>query len=127
MRTWILGLVIFVGCGSVKDTTVDAPASGSDAPRIDAGVCISGATVHFVTHELDGGPIVAQAAVPVLGHDTIEALAARILAVEHQLYPLAVKMVASGAACMSGNRVVRDAKSTPIKQNCSLFWPTVEI
>ena len=68
---------------------------------IDAGVCISGATVHFVTHELDGGPIVAQAAVPVLGHDTIEALAARILAVEHQLYPLAVKMVASGAACFT--------------------------
>jgi phosphoribosylglycinamide formyltransferase-1 len=58
---------------------------------IDAGVRISGATVHLVTGELDGGPIVAQAAVPVLQDDTVESLSARILKVEHELYPLVLR------------------------------------
>jgi phosphoribosylglycinamide formyltransferase-1 len=58
---------------------------------IDAGVRISGASVHLVTDELDGGPIVAQAAVPVLQDDTVESLSARILKVEHELYPLVLR------------------------------------
>lgn len=72
---------------------------------LDAGVRISGCTVHFVTPELDAGPIIAQAAVPVLEGDTPETLADRILAVEHKLYPLALRLVATGSAKLDGNRV----------------------
>jgi len=57
---------------------------------IEAGCKLAGATVHFVTAELDHGPIVAQAAVPVLSGDDEQALAARVLGQEHLLYPLAV-------------------------------------
>jgi phosphoribosylglycinamide formyltransferase-1 len=57
---------------------------------IDAGCLVSGATVHRVTAELDGGPILAQAAVPVLPHDTAATLAARVQSQEHQLYPQAI-------------------------------------
>ena len=57
---------------------------------------ISGATVHLVTAELDGGPIVLQAAVPVLDDDTVETLSARILVEEHRLYPEAIRLVLEG-------------------------------
>jgi phosphoribosylglycinamide formyltransferase-1 len=73
---------------------------------IDAGMKIAGCTVHFVTEGMDEGPIIAQAAVPVLGTDTAETLAARLLGVEHQLYPLALKLVAEGMVRMEGGRVV---------------------
>jgi phosphoribosylglycinamide formyltransferase-1 len=59
-----------------------------------AGVKITGATVHFVTPEMDSGPIIAQAAVPVHDDDTVETLTARVLAVEHRIYPLALRLVA---------------------------------
>ncbi len=72
---------------------------------LDAGVCLSGATVHFVRTEMDAGPIVAQAAVPVLPGDTADALSARILAAEHKLYPHALKLVASGQAWVEGETV----------------------
>ncbi len=72
---------------------------------LDAGVRISGCTVHFVTPELDAGPIVAQAAVPVLASDTVTTLEARILLAEHQLYPHALRLAASGAASLKGDRV----------------------
>jgi phosphoribosylglycinamide formyltransferase-1 len=72
---------------------------------LDAGVRISGCTVHFVTEEMDSGPIVAQAAVPVLDGDTPERLAERILAAEHRLYPLALALVASGRARIEDGRV----------------------
>lgn len=65
---------------------------------LDAGVKISGCTVHFVTEEMDSGPIVAQAAVPVLQGDTPDTLAARILVAEHRLYPHALALVATGRA-----------------------------
>lgn len=65
---------------------------------LEAGVCISGATVHFVRHEMDAGPILAQAAVPVRASDTEETLSARILEAEHRLYPHALRMFASGKA-----------------------------
>jgi phosphoribosylglycinamide formyltransferase-1 len=68
------------------------------------GVKIAGCTVHFVRPEMDVGPIVVQAAVPVLDDDTPETLAARVLAEEHRIYPLALARVASGLA-----RVVGDA------------------
>ena len=72
---------------------------------LEAGVRISGATVHFVTAETDSGPVIAQAAVPVLPADSEGALASRVLEAEHRLYPFALKLVASGRARMNGNRV----------------------
>lgn len=62
------------------------------------GVRIAGCTVHFVVPEMDAGPIIAQGAVPVIDGDTPDTLAARILALEHHLYPRALALVASGAA-----------------------------
>ena len=76
---------------------------------LDAGVRISGCTVHFVTPELDSGPIVAQAAVPVLANDTPESLAARILTAEHRLYPAALRLVATGKARLEGSSVALEA------------------
>ena len=73
---------------------------------IDAGVRISGATVHFVRPEMDEGPIVAQAAVPVLPDDTADTLADRILSAEHKLYPYALRLVAEGKARVADERVV---------------------
>lgn len=73
---------------------------------LDAGMRVHGCTVHFVTPEMDGGPIIAQAAVPVLIGDSEEDLTARVLKVEHQLYPQALKLVAQGKARMQGGRTV---------------------
>lgn len=75
------------------------------AQALAAGVRVAGATVHFVSEDMDAGPIIAQGAVPVLPGDTEEALSARILAMEHRLYPLALKLVASGAARFEDDRV----------------------
>jgi phosphoribosylglycinamide formyltransferase-1 len=80
---------------------------------LEAGVKVSGCTVHFVTEETDSGPIVAQAAVPVLDGDTPESLAARVLAAEHRLYPHALALVASGRARIEGGRVRIDAAAYP--------------
>ena len=74
---------------------------------IDAGMKIAGCSVHFVTEGMDEGPIVAQAAVPVIGSDTADTLAARVLTVEHQLYPLALKLVAEGNVRMEDGRVIQ--------------------
>ena len=71
-----------------------------------AGVKITGTTVHFVRPEMDEGPIVAQAAVPVLRDDTPESVAHRVLQAEHRLYPHALSLVASGAVKVEGNRVI---------------------
>ncbi|MGB6388467.1 MAG: phosphoribosylglycinamide formyltransferase [Methyloceanibacter sp.] len=73
---------------------------------IDSGAKISGCTVHFVRAEMDDGPIVAQAAVPVLSDDTADSLAARVLGAEHRLYPHALALVASGAVSVTGERVL---------------------
>ena len=64
------------------------------ARALAAGVKIHGASVHFVVSELDSGPIIAQGAVPVTTEDTADALAARVLALEHRLYPMALRLVA---------------------------------
>ena len=73
---------------------------------LDAGVRVSGCTVHFVVPELDSGPIVAQAAVPVFPDDTVETLQNRILAEEHKLYPAALKQLAEGKVVLRGDLVV---------------------
>jgi phosphoribosylglycinamide formyltransferase-1 len=76
---------------------------------LEAGVKIHGATVHFVVPEVDCGPIVAQAAVPVLADDTADTLADRVLAAELRLYPLALALVAGGKARIAGSVVTSDA------------------
>lgn len=74
---------------------------------IDAGVTITGCTVHFVRPAMDDGPIIVQAAVPVLPGDDAERLAARILESEHVIYPLALRLVAEGTVTVEGERTVR--------------------
>ncbi|SFU55583.1 phosphoribosylglycinamide formyltransferase-1 [Methylobacterium sp. 174MFSha1.1] len=76
------------------------------AQALAAGVRVHGCTVHFVVPELDAGPIVAQAAVPVLPEDDEDSLSARVLVQEHRLYPAALALVASGRARLDGSRVV---------------------
>ena len=73
---------------------------------LDAGVRIAGCTVHVVRPEMDTGPIIAQAAVPVLPDDTEDALGARVLEAEHILYPRALALYASGQARVVGERIV---------------------
>lgn len=87
---------------------------------LDAGVRISGCTVHFVTPDLDSGPIVAQAAVPVLPGDDVAVLEARILSAEHTLYPLALKLVATGEITIAG---IAATPASPVNQQAPLFSP----
>ena len=86
---------------------------GLEAQRqaLEYGVQVTGATVHLVTSELDGGPIVLQAAVPVLPDDTIDTLSARVLLQEHRIYPEALKIVLEGGWQVAGRRFVREAVS----------------
>jgi phosphoribosylglycinamide formyltransferase-1 len=86
-----------------------------------AGVKITGCTVHVVRAEMDEGPIVAQAAVPVLDGDTLERLAARVLEAEHKLYPHALALFASGRVRIAGEKVVGPQVS--INQEKALFCP----
>jgi phosphoribosylglycinamide formyltransferase 1 len=81
---------------------------GLEAQRqaLEHGVRVSGATVHLVTSELDGGPIVLQAAVPVLDDDSVDRLAARILVEEHRIYPEAIALVLDGGWRIDGRRFV---------------------
>ncbi|ESW85945.1 phosphoribosylglycinamide formyltransferase [Mesorhizobium sp. M1148] len=76
------------------------------ARALRAGIRIHGCTVHFVTSEMDDGPIIAQAAVPVMVGDNEDTLAARVLKAEHRLYALALGLVADGKAHMEGGRTV---------------------
>jgi phosphoribosylglycinamide formyltransferase-1 len=73
---------------------------------LDAGVKVHGCSVHFVVPELDSGPIVMQAAVPVLEGDDEEELAMRVLAAEHRIYPEALRLLAEGKLTIEGERVV---------------------
>jgi phosphoribosylglycinamide formyltransferase-1 len=84
---------------------------GLDAQRqaLEYGVKVAGATVHFVTEQLDGGPIVVQRAVQVFDDDTEDTVAARILVEEHRAYPEAVNLVLSGRWRVEGRRVVTEA------------------
>ena len=79
---------------------------------IDWGCKLAGCTVHFVTEGVDEGPIILQAAVPILDEDTPETLAARILVQEHTIYPRAVQLFADGRLRVDGRRVVIDGAKT---------------
>ena len=81
--------------------------AGLDAQRqaLEYGVRITGCTVHFVDEFLDAGPIIIQAAVPVLENDTVDSLSARILAQEHLIYPKAIGYIVDGRVTVEGRRV----------------------
>jgi phosphoribosylglycinamide formyltransferase-1 len=90
------------------------PGLNAQHQAIEHGVKVSGVTVHFVTSELDGGPIILQRAVPVLDNDTRDALADRILAVEHRAYPEAVQIVLDGGWRIDGRRFVTPADAPSV-------------
>jgi phosphoribosylglycinamide formyltransferase-1 len=89
------------------------PGLNAQRRALDYGVRVTGATVHMVTAELDGGPIILQAAVPVLDDDTEERLSARILVEEHRIYPQAIQIVLQGGWFVDGRRFVRRAPTSP--------------
>ena len=82
------------------------PGTDVQQKALDHGVKFSGCTVHFVDDSLDGGPIILQAAVPVLDNDTSETLAARILKEEHRIFSEAIGLVLSGRCEIAGRRVI---------------------
>jgi phosphoribosylglycinamide formyltransferase-1 len=83
------------------------------ARALQAGVKMHGATVHFVVPEMDSGPIIAQGAMTVRDDDSAETLAARVLAVEHRIYPLALKLVAEGRVHIENGRCLIDGVPVP--------------
>ncbi len=78
---------------------------------IEAGDAEAGASVHFVTEELDGGPLILQARVPVLSDDDAASLAARVLVQEHRIYPLAARLVAEGRLRLAGDKALLDDRA----------------
>lgn len=99
------------------------PGLHTHARALKEGVRFTGCTVHIVRAELDNGPIIIQAAVPVALGDTVEALAARVLKAEHQIYPQALKWIASGRAKIENEKVVfEDDGRAP----SSLIWPNLD-
>ncbi len=98
------------------------PGLDTHERAIEAGVRIAGCTVHFMRLEMDSGPIVGQAAVPVLSGDTADDLAARVLAAEHHLYPAALAAVASGRARVSNEKIFLDED---INQSLALYSPAL--
>lgn len=91
------------------------------ARALAAGVKLAGCTVHIVRPEVDSGPIIAQAAVPVLDTDTADSLGARVLAAEHLLYPHALSLFASGAISVSAERTI--LAQGAVNQANPLYWP----
>ncbi len=97
------------------------PGLDTHARALDEGVKIVGCTVHLVRLEMDTGPIIAQAAVPVLPEDTPETLGSRVLKAEHRLYPHALKLFASGQARVVGE-TIQILQS--VNQDTALFSPS---
>ena len=89
------------------------PGLDTHARALAAGVRFAGCTVHYVRPTMDEGPIIVQAAVPVLPDDDEASLAARVLAAEHKAYPLALRLVAGGKARVTRERVDIDGAVTP--------------
>jgi phosphoribosylglycinamide formyltransferase-1 len=98
------------------------PGLDTHQRALDAGALIVGCTVHLVRAEMDSGPILAQAAVGVLPEDTADTLAARVLEVEHRVYPLALRLVASGAVRVENETAVFDA---PVALPVPLIMPSI--
>jgi phosphoribosylglycinamide formyltransferase-1 len=99
------------------------PGLDTHARALAAGVKLHGCTVHFVTTEVDCGPIIAQAAVPVLADDTPDSLAARVLQQEHRIYPLVVRWLAEGCVAVRANGSVAVTPLQPINAAAALISP----
>ena len=102
------------------------PGLHTHARALEAGCKVAGATVHFVTPTLDHGPMIVQGVVPVLAGDDEATLSARVLQIEHRIYPMAVRWFAEGR-CKVENGIVRIASTvegTPAQQ---VFWSSMEI
>jgi phosphoribosylglycinamide formyltransferase-1 len=89
------------------------PGLDTHVRALQSGAKVHGASVHFVTHEVDGGPLIVQAAVPVLEGDTPDVLAERVLAEEHRIYPLAIGWFLGGRLSVEGGRVLLDGEEHP--------------
>ena len=89
------------------------PGLDTHARALAAGVKLHGCTVHYVRHEMDSGPIIGQAAVPVLTGDTPDRLAARVLEAEHRLYPHCLRLIAEGRTAIEGTSVAIEGGATP--------------
>lgn len=98
------------------------PGLNTHQRAIEAGDQYAGATVHFVTRELDGGPSVIRARVALQKDDTADALAARVLEKEHRIYPLAVQWFCEGRLKLAGSQVLLDDK--PLPETGVLLWET---
>jgi phosphoribosylglycinamide formyltransferase 1 len=90
------------------------PGLHAQQQALDHGVKTSGVTVHFVTADLDAGPIIVQRTVPVLDGDTEETLGARILVEEHRAYPDAIALVLEGGWTIAGRRVIRSKTAAAV-------------
>ncbi|MGB9807165.1 MAG: phosphoribosylglycinamide formyltransferase [Thermosulfidibacteraceae bacterium] len=100
------------------------PGLHAQGQAVEYGVKIAGCTVHFVTEEVDAGPIIIQAAVPVYDDDTEETLSARILEYEHKIYPMAIKLIAEGRVRIEGRKVIIDGVK---KERWAVTNPPLEI
>ena len=92
------------------------PGLHTHARAIESGDREAGATVHFVTAEVDGGPIIIQARVPVLADDTPDTLAARVLKQEHIIYPRAVRWFADNRLTIDDGKVLLDGERSPLQE-----------
>ncbi len=102
------------------------PGIHTHARALADGVKIHGCTVHFVTPNLDHGPIIIQAAVPVLDNDTEQSLSSRVLHEEHRIYPQAVRWLCSGKVRLGmDGKVISGSSSNP--QGSSLISPSLEV
>ena len=99
------------------------PGLDPHGQALAAGVKISGATVHFVIPETDAGPVLMQGAVTVADDDTAETLAARILGIEHRIYPEALRLLASGKIRLEGDICRISGKASP---EGTLIWPVLD-
>jgi phosphoribosylglycinamide formyltransferase 1 len=91
------------------------PGLHTHEQALASGTKTHGATVHFVTHAVDSGPIIAQAVVPVRADDTPASLAARVLQQEHTIYPLAIRWFAEGRLTMQQGKVLLDGRQHPLQ------------
>ena len=100
------------------------PGAHGQRDANEYGTKLAGATVHFADEEFDRGPIIIQGAVPASEDDDADTLAARILKVEHRIYPQAIQWFAEGRLSIEGRKVILKDRKAP--ENEALIWPALE-